>query len=256
MAKKRKKTALQKNRDRINRQIREAERRGYRFEAAFKERIKTASVQQLSHWKGDYIYRYAERDFIDAKTGRVETVRGLEARKRERAEVSRRAAEERWKKQSPTQQEPGVEPEEQAAETDEERRAREEAEEEERRREEEERRKQEADANVDIQNIIDLLSAPNNSRRAKAVSEAADLYCEQLLKVIDAQQATFDGKIALSKRIKRNTDRIEENIDRIKYDSDQYVITNAYNLVLEAIADTVGFDINDDFFQELEDSWY
>lgn len=248
---KRRKTALQKNRDRLNRQIREAERRGYRFEAAFKEKIKTASVQQLSHWRGDYIYRYGERDFVNPKTGEIETVRGLEARRRERLEASKRGGQERWRKQrsEPVMAEP--EQEEQRDEVEERRR-----EEEEQQRQEEERRAEEARANIIINNIKDLLRQPSNQSRSKRVSEESDYLSADLIKRIDEESSTFDGKIALAGRIRKNMDALEVQIDRMKWDSDQDSVTNAYNGVLEIIADTVSFSINDDFFQALEDSMW
>lgn len=252
MAKNRKKTALQKNRDRLNRQIREAERRGYRFEGAFKEKIKTATVQQLSHWRGDYIYRYGERDFVNEKTGEIETVRGLEARRRERLEASKRGGQERWRKQRPEPAMPEPEQEPQTLEDEERRRE----EEEQQRQEEEERRKEEARANIIINNIKELLRQPSNQSRSKRVSEEADYLSQDLIKRIDEESSTYDGKINLAGRIRENMDALEVQIDRMKWDSDQDSVTNAYNGVLEIISDTVGFSINDDFFQALEDSMW
>lgn len=250
---KRRKTALQKNRDRLNRQIRKAERRGYRFEAAFKEKIKTASVQQLSHWRGDYIYRYGERDFVNPKTGEIETVRGLDARRRERLEASKRGGRELWRKQHP---EPAMaEPEQEEAlrdEEEEERRREEEAQQ----RKEEERSAEEARANIIINNIKEVLRQPSNQSRSKRVSEESDYLSADLIKRIDEESSTFDGKIALADRIRKNMDALEVQIDRMKWDSEQDSVTNAYNGVLEIISDTVGFSINDDFFQVLEDSMW
>mgnify|MGYP003315898998 CR=1 FL=1 len=92
-------TAIQRHRKRIYNQIRKAEQRGYKFDPGFREMVKNASVQQLSHWKGDYIYKYAEKQFVDEATGEVITLRGKAARARERSEAAKKREEKKRKKE-------------------------------------------------------------------------------------------------------------------------------------------------------------
>lgn len=229
----RKKSALQKNRDRINRQIRQAERRGYVFDQAFKEKVKSANVNQLSHWRGDYIYKYAKIKALNPETGEVIWVSGIRGRQLEKQEAARKAAETRKIREE----------EEKKRKEEEERK----------RREEEERKKKEAWANVIIQNIVDQLQAGNNAHRQNSVNDIADDYCDRILREINKQKSVFASKIALAERISANTDDLEQWIDRIKYDSEQNVISNAFNRVFEIISNTVGISINDEFFQALDD---
>ena len=222
MASKKGTTALQRHRKRTYNQIRKAEQRGYRFDAGFREMVKNASVQQLSHWKGGYIYRYAEKQFVDEATGEVITLRGEAARARERSEAAKKREEKKRQE----------------------------------REEEEKRKKEDARANVIINNIINLLNQPNSNSRPKYVSDDADAYCSKLKSEIRKLSAEQASKLSLADRISANTDALEIYIDKIKWDSDQDAVTTAYNRVLEIISETVGININDDFFSSLDDNFW
>lgn len=93
MAKRR--TARSRHLDRIRRQMRRMESRGYSFSDEFKASLSTRSTQSLAHLKTPGLYKRATAQIVNTETGEIQTLSGTAARKFERKQAARKAAETR-----------------------------------------------------------------------------------------------------------------------------------------------------------------
>lgn len=91
----RRRTARSRHLDRIRRQIRRMESRGYSFSDEFKASLSTRSTRSLAQIKTPGLYKRATAQIVNPETGEFQTLSGTAARTFERKQSARKAAETR-----------------------------------------------------------------------------------------------------------------------------------------------------------------
>lgn len=91
----RRRTARSRHLDRIRRQIRRMESRGYIFSDEFKASLSNRSTRSLAQIKTPGLYKRATAQIVNPETGEFQTLSGTAARTFERKQSARKAAETR-----------------------------------------------------------------------------------------------------------------------------------------------------------------
>lgn len=210
----RRRTARSRHLDRIRRQIRRMESRGYTFSDEFKASLSTRSTQSLAQLKTPGLYKRATAQIVNPETGEFQTLSGTAARTFERKQAARKAAETR--------------------------------------REKRERKRVYSEEVPDISEaVIDHLDAllfrtgqpvseTAYTRNDKQFTKPDDLRVfgqgtkNTLQKRLDAA-VKRDGEAAVAERIYRNSEMVDTLISAVEYSAYKGVIANAAQQMINII---------------------
>lgn len=218
----RRRTARSRHLDRIRRQIRRMERRGYIFSDEFKASLSTRSTRSLAQLKTPGLYKRATAQIVNPETGEFQTLSGTAARTFERKEAARKAAETR------------------------------------RQRRERQRDYYDYDIPDISQDIIDHLDALL-FRMGQPVSETATTingkeftksgelkrYSQGMKNALQKRLEAAvkrDGEAAVAERLYRNSETVDMTVSAIEYSAYKGIIASATQTLLNIIEGRDGSD--------------